>query len=287
MSYYTNLQIHEDFLPEIGYPKSYQPPPIIIEGQDSSNTVKLCAEHLEITDFHIKNLSSGKYITYIHNPADYEVVKEDLKTVDTTFFTYIPKENKLQSYLLKGVNVNFTPEEIHEELNKLETSEMQFVRVQRFSTKLSRSNNKVLPILLVQLSPDSQPARLHSIKFVAYQAVHWEKLEKTETTQCRRCQRLGHTAPNCNMNFRCVKCKDNHPPGQCSVPKGEKIEKEIVHYDTSAMKRFLTSVSLQHVPKASDVITLVKKTFLRTSIVRNFISRGVKMRISEREACVK
>ena len=39
-----------------------------------------------------------------------------------------------------------------------------------------------------------------------------------------------------------------------------KIEK-IVHYDTSAMKRFLTSVSLQHEPKASDVITLVKKTF--------------------------
>ena len=35
----------------------------------------------------------------------------------------------------------------------------------------------------------------------------------------------------------------------------------IVHYDTSAMKRFLTSVSLQHEPKASDVITLVKKTF--------------------------
>ena len=35
----------------------------------------------------------------------------------------------------------------------------------------------------------------------------------------------------------------------------------IVHYATSAMKRFMTSVSLQHEPKASDVITLVKKTF--------------------------
>ena len=35
----------------------------------------------------------------------------------------------------------------------------------------------------------------------------------------------------------------------------------IVHYDTSGMKSFLTSVSLQHEPKPSDVITLVKKTF--------------------------
>ena len=41
----------------------------------------------------------------------------------------------------------------------------------------------------------------------------------------------------------------------------------MVHYDTSAMKRFLTSVSLEHEPKASDVITLIKKTFVRTSIV--------------------
>ena len=102
---------------------------------------------------------------------------------------------------------------------------MHFLRVQRFSTKLLRSNNKVLPILLVQLSPDSQPTGLHSIKFVAYQAPHWEKLKKTETTQCRKCQRLGHTAANCNMNLRCVKCKDNHPPGQCSVPEGEKNRK--------------------------------------------------------------
>ena len=53
------------------------------------------------------------------------------------------------------------------------------------------------------------------------------------------------------------------------------------------MKRFLMSVSLQHELKASDVNTLIKKTFFRTSIVRNFISRGVKMRISAREACVK
>ena len=40
-----------------------------------------------------------------------------------------------------------------------------------------------------------------------------------------------------------------------------KIYQKIVHYATSAMKRFLTSVSLQHEPKASDVITFVKKTF--------------------------
>ena len=65
-----------------------------------------------------------------------------------------------------------------------------------------------------------------------------------------------------------------------------KIEK-IVHYDTSANKRFLDKC---------DYITRLRlvlqtharqKTFHRTRIVRNFISRGVKMRISARKACVK
>ena len=45
---------------------------------------------------------------------------------------------------------------------------------------------------------------------------------------------------------------------------------KIVHYDTSAMKRFLTSVSLQHEPKA-----------------RNFIFYFSIKWISAREACVK
>ena len=78
---------------------------------------------------------------------------------------------------------------------------------------------------------------------------------------------------------------DGHTTAHRNHPNCKKYA--IVHYDTSAMKRCLTSVSLQHEPKASDVITLVKKTFVRTTIVRNFISRGVKMRIFAREACVK
>ena len=48
----------------------------------------------------------------------------------------------------------------------------------------------------------------------------------------------------------------------CMIGTSKYLAKnKIVHYATSAMKRFLTSVSLQHEPKASDVITLVKKTF--------------------------
>ena len=50
-------------------------------------------------------------------------------------------------------------------------------------------------------------------------------------------------------------CTDNSEPYFRACVVGT------VHYDTSGMKLFMTNVSLQHEPKASDVITLVKKKF--------------------------
>ena len=41
---------------------------------------------------------------------------------------------------------------------------------------------------------------------------------------CLRCQRAGHTATNCKLEFRCVKCIDKHEAGECSIKKGEKLD---------------------------------------------------------------
>ena len=50
---------------------------------------------------------------------------------------------------------------------------------------------------------------------------------------------------------------------------------------------FLTLGKKVRVASSQTISRWIKETFFRTSIVRNFISRGVKMRISAREACVK
>lgn len=82
-------------------------------------------------------------------------------------------------------------------------------------TSHSRRNNINLPIYLVQLGSSSKPANLNKIKYVNREKIHWEKIIKKDITQCRRYQRLGHTAANCNLDFRCVKCNTDHEPGQC------------------------------------------------------------------------
>lgn len=54
--------------------------------------------------------------------------------------------------------------------------------------------------------------------------IKWEKLQRRDILQCRRCQRIGQTATNCGMTYRCVKCNSPHEPGQCKLPPGTKPE---------------------------------------------------------------
>ena len=60
-----------------------------------------------------------------------------------------------------------------------------------------------------------------------------------------------------------------------------------ISYDTRAKNIFLTSVSLQHEPKASDVITLVKKTFHRTRSVMYYFEEVccLNLTFSQRKLC--
>lgn len=37
--------------------------------------------------------------------------------------------------------------------------------------------------------------------------------------QCKRCQRFSHAATNCKLDYRCVKCNENHGPGDCGITK--------------------------------------------------------------------
>ena len=72
-------------------------------------------------------------------------------------------------------------------------------------------------MFIIQFSADSDTQVLGSIKQINYQKVHWDKLRHNKITQCLNCQRLGHSASNCNLDYRCVKCEGNHPRKECQV----------------------------------------------------------------------
>lgn len=190
---------------------------IHLEGQDPKDTTRLMEKELGLKNFFIKRINQNKHILHVNNIKNFTAAVEILKNTSSNFFTYTVKQNKKLTYILKGLHSSYSEDEILSELKKISMEEITFTKVSRLHTKKSRENNILLPIFIVQLSPDSKPTYLKNIKAINYQIVRWERLKKNDTIQCKRCQRIGRAAANCGMNYRCVKCEDDHGPGECTI----------------------------------------------------------------------
>ena len=210
--------------------KGARPPPINITLQDPKDTIALMETSLKIKNFHIKRIHSGKHVLYLQNINDYTNAKKILTAANTANFTYTPKSQKPHTYLLKGLGNSYTEAEILEDLKALNIEEVNFTKVTRFTTRKSRENNTLLPIYIIQVSPDSNIGNLLKINRLNYLKIAWEKIKKNnDITQCYKCQRIGHTAQNCNLNYRCVKCTEPHGPGECKIKKEAAVSKEKIY----------------------------------------------------------
>ena len=220
---------------------------------------------LKIKNFHIKRIHTGKHVLYLQSLNDYIKAKEILTAANTAYYTYTPKSQKLHTYLLKRLGNSFREAEILEDLKALKIDEIQFTKVSRFATRKLGENNILLPIYIVQVSPNSNIGKLQKINRLNYLKAHWEKIKKNDVTQCHKCQRIGHTAQNCNLKYRCVKCTEPHGPGECEIEKEDVIGKEKIYRVNC--KKFGHPASYKGCPKLVELrkklnekITKVKKT---------------------------
>lgn len=126
---------------------------------------------------------------------------------------------KLKSLLilLKGLSTKTDTNEIYNELVNYENEHLKFVKVTQFATKKSIKNELQLPIFLIQITGDSKIGELKSIRGLFHRYISWEPLRKQGIPQCRRCQNFFHSAANCYLPPRCVKCDQNHESAECLV----------------------------------------------------------------------
>lgn len=139
--------------------------------------------------------------------------------METQFYTYTSKEDKLQTLLLKGLDKEYKPEEVLDLLKHYELPNVNFINVSRLETTKSKLKGWILPIYIVQLSADSNKTGVHAVKHLDHHKITWDYLRRSEITQCKNCQRFNHTAANCSMAYRCVKCDKTHGPNNCLLEK--------------------------------------------------------------------
>lgn len=197
--------------------KALKMPAINVYDIDISYLKKIIKTKLNIHNFLIREYNENHSIIRTFNKNDYNAICNILKSTNANFFTYTPKDEKRVTLVLKGLNSTYECEEVLRCLKDLEYEKLEFEKVTRLLTKKSIQNNKILPFYIVQLSPKSNINDVFKIKAIDNQIVYWENLMKTPILQCTRCQRYFHSASNCNMDRRCVKCGKTHLPGECEI----------------------------------------------------------------------
>lgn len=188
-----------------------------IEPNELINFVKNC---LKVEDFQIKennNKERKKMTLYLTTIENYVRVKVHLQKINAKFFTFTPKIAKTKSFLLKGLSADTNVDDIGIELQKYENDNLKIVKVTNFTTAKSIKEGYILPIFIVQISSESNVKHLKAVRGLLYRCIRWEAIRKADIPQCRNCQSFFHSAANCFLERRCVKCDKTHDPGKCSI----------------------------------------------------------------------
>lgn len=209
-------------------------PPIYIFDVDPNTLIDFVKNGLNINEFKIREHSNNKIQLLTSSIEDYSKIRAYLLETKTKFFSFTPKNLKTKTFLLKGLTANMDCNVILNELKKFESENLNFIKVSPFTTKRSDTNGHNLPIYLVQINGESNVNELKTIRGLLYRCIHWEGLRKPQITQCRNCQSFLHSAANCYLPRRCVKCKDHHEIGKCllkEVPINERQKLYCVLYN--------------------------------------------------------
>lgn len=190
--------------------------PIIAYGINRKEFVLNAKKLLGHSEFSIKNINKNCTHIITTSLIDHKAIREFLDNEKEKFFFYTPKEDKPINLLIRGLDDTYDENDIINELN-CSSIKLDIIKILRYSTLNSRRKNIKLNLWMIKLKAGSDIKSMFKLKYLLNQRVKIEKPQSTEMIQCKNCQRYGHAAFNCSLEYRCVKCNNNHKPGECTV----------------------------------------------------------------------
>lgn len=157
----------------------------------------------------LKMINSTKTQVSCASSEDKTKLIEKLKAVQFYFHTFTEPHQKALMFVLKGHH-HVSCEELKAELDEaaVPTSKVTFLL-----------DHAERPLYVIHFARGT--TNLHSLntmaKAVGNVIVKWHRFDqsKKRLTQCHNCQQFGHSSTNCGYKYRCIKCLNDHLPGQC------------------------------------------------------------------------
>ena len=145
-----------------------------------------------------------------------EKIFDLLKSLKIGYFTFTEKTKRPRTFVLRGIPVQINTEVVLTLIKKLALSEVDVFNVERLTAPYSRQNGVPSNLLKLSAIINGNINMLTSVKEIDHFWVNISPFSSPRSVvQCFRCQRIGHSATNCNMDRRCVKCSRNHGKDDC------------------------------------------------------------------------
>ncbi|GFU45073.1 PRE_C2HC domain-containing protein [Trichonephila clavipes] len=117
--------------------------------------------------------------------------------------------------VIKGLPKKAKPEDIEKDLIDLGFT------VDRVSQLIGKITNQPLPVFLVSLPRNMTNANIFKLDKLSFLNVTVEGYDSKGVTQCYKCQQFNHTASNCHIKPKCLKCGEPHQTSECEIDKVE------------------------------------------------------------------
>ncbi|GFW13288.1 nucleic-acid-binding protein from transposon X-element [Trichonephila clavipes] len=159
------------------------------------------------------NKTSGKFIKLFSKDVEekHNLTKFLESDKDFEFFCIKPKLDKPIKVVIKGLPIYTKTQEIHSDL------EEEGFTVEKVSQLISKKHRGPLPFFLITLPRNASNSKIFDIKTLGYLQVRVEGFLVRGITQCYNCNNFFHTASECRLKPRCLKCGKEHPTKQCPI----------------------------------------------------------------------
>lgn len=181
----------------------------------------------------------------------------------------------------------FSEGEILEELNERKIEKVNIIKIKILNKEVKEET----PVTyLIVLSCDSEIQNLTKIKSLKCHTIKWEEFKSKKVFQCHKCQLTNHSAKNCELQYRCVKCLDNHLPGQCISKANPDFQPQCVNcgktghpasyrgceflkYATSQVKEVKYTRIVEQKQKINKIYNQVQPGVLYSNVSKGYNSR--------------
>ncbi|GFW95097.1 nucleic-acid-binding protein from transposon X-element [Trichonephila clavipes] len=164
----------------------------------------------------IRSKMTGEYFKlYCDTHDQYHELLAFLKKIQYQFYSIKLKAERPIKVVIKGLPKKAKPEDIEKDLIDLGFT------VDRVSQLIGKITNQPLPVFLVSLPRNMTNANIFKLDKLSFLNVTVEGYDSKGVTQCYKCQQFNHTASNCHIKPKCLKCGEPHQTSECEIDRVE------------------------------------------------------------------